>query len=117
MNLYKIIDQATDFGTLRSRNDLLSFTLKIMVYIIPAIILGHYIDVNFKHKRMKDNRIMYYIFLQTIINIVILYLFILLLPRFISEFQMTISGGYFVVMYFSMQINYINMIKEYMNSL
>lgn len=117
MNVYKIIDQATDFGTFRSRNDLISFTIKILVYIIPAIIMGHYIDLSFKNKRMNDNRIMYYIFVQTILNIVILYLFILVLPRFISEFQRTISGGYFVVMYFSMQTNYIIMIKEYMNSL
>lgn len=117
MNFCKIIDQATDFGTFRSRNDLISFTIKILVYIIPAVIMGHYIDVSFKNKRMNDKRIMYYIFVQTILNIVILYLFILVLPRFISEFQRTISGGYFVVMYFSMQTNYIIMIKEYMNSL
>lgn len=79
--------------------------------------MGHYIDVSFKNKRMNDDHIMYYIFIQTIMNIVILYLFILVLPRFISEFQRTISAGYFVVMYFSMQTNYIIMIKEYMNSL
>ena len=45
MELSKIIDRTTDFGTLRSRNDLLSFALKIMIYIIPAVILGHFTDI------------------------------------------------------------------------
>jgi hypothetical protein len=120
MELFKIIDRATDFGTLRSRNDLLSFTLKIMVYIIPAVILGHSTDITVKKNRTHNvfgKDIIYYILLQTIINIVTLYLFILFLPRFMSEFQNTISGGYFIVLYFSMQTNYIDMLKEYMNLL
>jgi hypothetical protein len=121
MKLSKIIDRATDFGTLRSRNDLLSFTLKIMIYIIPAVILGHFTDIYIKKIR-SDNLlgkkvIIYYILLQTIFNIVTLYLFILFLPKFTNEFQTTISGGYFIVLYFSMQSNYIDMLKEYMKSL
>lgn len=120
MNLSKIIDRATDFGTLRSRNDLLSFTLKIIVYIIPAVILGHFTDITVKKYRTHNvfgKNIIYYILLQTIFNIVTLYLFILFLPRFMSEFQTTISGGYFIVLYFSMQTNYIYMLKEYINNL
>lgn len=119
MKLSKIIDRTTDFGTIRSRNDLLSFTLKIMVYIIPAVILGHFTDIVVKKNRIDNvlgKNIIYYILLQTIINIVTLYLFILFLPRFMSEFQTTISGGYFIVLYFSMQTNYIDMLKEYMTS-
>ena len=120
MKLSKIIDRATDFGTLRSRNDLLSFTLKIMVYIIPAVILGHFTDITVKKFRTHTvfgKVITNYILLQTILNIVTLYLFILFLPRFMSEFQTTVSGGYFIVLYFSMQTNYIDMLKEYMNAL
>lgn len=45
MRLKKVIDRSTDFGTLRSRNDLISFTLKIIIYIIPAIIMGHSTDI------------------------------------------------------------------------
>jgi len=120
MELFKIIDRSTDFGTLRSRNDLYSFTLKIMVYIIPAVILGHFTDTVIKKIRIhkvfgKD--IIYYILFQTIFNIITLYLFILFLPKFMSEFQTTVAGGYFIVLYFSMQTNYIDMLQEYMNSL
>jgi undecaprenyl pyrophosphate phosphatase UppP len=120
MKLSKIIDRTTDFGTLRSRNDLLSFTLKILVYIIPAVIIGHFIDIAVKKYRNNNvfgKNIIYYILLQTIFNIAILYLFILFLPRFMSEFQTTVSGGYFIALYFSMQTNYIDMLKGYMNSL
>ena len=120
MKLSKIINRSTDFGTIRSRNDLISFTLKIMIYIIPAVILGHFTDIAIKKIKTHNifgKNIMYYILLQTMFNIVTLYLFTLFLPKFTSEFQTTVSGGYFGVLYFSMQVNYIDMLKEYMNSL
>ena len=91
-----------------------------MIYIIPAIILGHFTDVTIKKIRTHNvfgKNIMYYILLQTIFNVVTLYLFITFLPKFTSEFQMTVSGGYFNVLYFSMQPTYIDMLKEYMKTL
>jgi len=117
MKVSKIIDLSTDFGTRRSRNDLFSFALKIMIYIIPSLILGHFTDITIKKIRTinvfgKDN--IYYILLQTIFNIITLYLFILYLPKFTSEFQKTMSGGYFIVLYFSMQPNYIDIKNEFM---
>ena len=42
MNLHNIIERATDFGTFRSRENFISFSLKCIFYIIPAIILGNY---------------------------------------------------------------------------
>lgn len=44
MRIYNIIEKATDFGTLRSQDNFFSFTLKILIYIIPAVILGNYTD-------------------------------------------------------------------------
>jgi hypothetical protein len=35
--------------------------------------------------------------------------------KFTSEFQVTIAGSYFIVLYFGMQTNYIRMIKHYIN--
>jgi hypothetical protein len=43
--LLTMIERATDFGSFRSRNHLFPFMLKIIMYIIPALILGHYTDV------------------------------------------------------------------------
>ncbi len=87
-----------------------------MVYIVPAVILGHSTDIAVK--KMRFDKVfgevtIYYILFQTLFNIVTLYLFILFLPNFMSEFQQTISGGYFIVLYFGMQTNYIDMLKEY----
>jgi hypothetical protein len=42
-----------------------------------------------------------------------MYLILVFLSDFISEFQVTIAGGYFIVLYFGMQTNYIDMIKNY----
>jgi succinate-acetate transporter protein len=60
---------------------------------------------------------LYYIVLQTCFIILTLYFIEVYLHTFISEFQVTIAGGYFVVLYFGMLTNYIHMIQEYIKSL
>jgi type III secretory pathway component EscS len=118
MRLPDIIQRATDFGTLRSRDNFFSFTLKILFYIIPAVILGNYTDIIVKrlqeYKTLGENTL-YYILIQTFIIISTLYFILKFLSDFISEFQVTIAGGYFIVLYFGMQTNYISMIQEYIN--
>jgi|GEM_PF-2766428 undecaprenyl pyrophosphate phosphatase UppP len=118
MKLFNIIERATDFGTFRSRNHFFSFTLKIILYILPAVILGHSTDMAVekmkKREALGENSLNYIIF-QTMVNIITLYLFVLFLTDYTSEFQQTMSGGYFIVLYFGMQTNYIDMLKEYMN--
>ena len=120
MKLFNILEKATDFGTFRSRSHLFSFTLKIIFYILPAVILGHFTDMTIENMKKREtfgkNNLNYIVF-QTVVNIVTLYLFVLLLTDFTSEFQQTMSGGYFIVLYFGMQTNYIYMIKDYMNRL
>lgn len=118
MILSNIVQRATDFGTFRSRDNFFSFTLKIVLYIIPAILLGQYTDVTIK--RLSDLKTvgestLYYILLQTLVVIATMYIILTFLSDFISEFQVTIAGGYFIVLYFGMQTNYIDMIKEYMS--
>ena len=118
MTIFKIIDRTTDFGTIRSRNDLLSFTLKIVIYIIPSVLLGHFTDTvvqKLKLRKVFGDDSIYYILLQTLLNIVTLYLFILFAPKYMSEFQSTVSGGYFTIFYFSIQTNYIDMVNKYIN--
>lgn len=119
MDLNNIIKRAIDFGSLRSRDNFLSFSLKCIFYIIPAVILGNYTDIFVK--RMKQyktlgNYIFYYILLQTFIIISTLYLILLLLTNYTNEFQMSIAGGFFIVLYFGIQTNYMDMIKQYINN-
>jgi len=84
------------------------------------VILGHFTDMtveNMKTRKTLGENQLYYILFQTVVNIVTLYLFVLFLTDFMSEFQQTTSGGYFMVLYFGMQTNYIDMMKDYMNRL
>lgn len=112
------LKRVTSFGTTNARKDFLSFTFKTIIYILVALILGHYTDkivLKCRTNKIFGKNILYYILLQTAINIVTLYLLILLFPSFISEFQTTISGLYFVTLYFAIQKDYITMLQQYMN--
>jgi len=118
MKPFNIIQRATDFGTLRSHKNFFSFALKCVFYIIPATILGHYTDIyveKLKQDKILGENEIYYILLQTLINISTFYLILIFFWNFMSEFQKTIAGSYFIVIYFGIQSNYINMIKEYMS--
>lgn len=114
----QIFKRATSFGTTRARKDLLSFALKTLIYIIVALILGDFTDrlvLKCRTNKVFGKNIFYYILLQTAINIVTLYVFKKFFPEFMREFQTTVSGIYFVTLYFEMQTNYIVMLKRYMN--
>lgn len=114
--LTNIIQRATDFGTFRSRENIFLFTLKCLFYIIPAIILGNFTDITIermKKKRVLGNYAIYYILVQTLIIISTLYIILLFLTNYTNEFQVTIAGVFFSVLYFVIQTNYMNMIKEY----
>jgi hypothetical protein len=116
MKLIHIFQRATDFGTFRSRDNFFSFALKCLFYIIPAIILGDYTDriiKNSKTKRLLGDDTIYYILLQTTIIISTLYLILLFLSGYTSEFQLSLAGGVFIVLYFGIQTNYMDMIKDY----
>lgn len=119
MKLFNIFQRATDFGTLRSRENFFSFILKCMFYIIPAIMLGNYTDTliqKIKNNKVLGDNILYYILLQTFIIISTLYIIVQLLTNYTSEFQLTLAGGFFVVLYFGIQTNYMYMIKKFMPS-
>jgi len=118
MRFINIMERATDFGSVRSRKHFLSFLLKIWLYILPAITLGNYTDITVQtmqtYQILGDNTF-YYILLQTLIIISTLYLFLILFYDFMSEFTNTMAGSYFIVLYFGMQTNYIQMLKTLLN--
>jgi hypothetical protein len=119
MGFYDIIHRATNFGTTCSRENFLSFTLKIIFYIIPAVLLGFYTDRlvrRLREEKRYGSHIISYILLQTLIDITTLYLLLLLVSSYMGEFQTTIAGSYFIVLYFGIQMNYIHMIHMYIRS-
>ena len=113
-----IIGRATSFGTLRARENFLSFALKCTFYIIPSVILGDFTDIavqKIKNEKLLGDALIPYIILQTMTIITTLYLLSRFVPAYINEFQFTMSGGFFIVLYFGLQTNYIDMIKGYLN--
>ena len=116
MKVKDIFQRATDFGSTRSRENFFSFALKFIFYIIPAVILGNYTDIivqYFKQYKSFGDMLIYYILFQTFLIISTLYVIVVFLADFSSEFQLTLAGSYFIVLYFGVQSNYINMIKEF----
>jgi uncharacterized membrane protein YhaH (DUF805 family) len=117
MKVSRVVERATDFGSRRSRKDFFSFSLKILFYMIPAMILGDYTDTtiqNLRTRRTFGNDPLKYIALQTLLILFTLYIFVLFLKDFTSEFQKSLAGSFFIVLYFGMQSNYLRMIKEYL---
>ena len=117
--LKNIFNKATDFGTLRSRENFFSFALKCLFYIIPAILIGGYTDISIQIIRKNNvlgTNVLFYILLHTLIIIITLYLILLLPNNYTNEFQISIAGGFFIVLYFGIQTNYMKMIKESINS-
>ena len=120
MKIKSILKLATDFGTFNSRQHFIAFALKCLFYIIPAVIIGNYTDITvtkLKEYHIFGENSIVYIILQTFIIITTFYLIIIFLSDFTSEFQLTLSGGYFIVLYFAIQTNYIHMIKEFINDI
>jgi hypothetical protein len=119
MNVKNIIERAIDFGTSRSRKNFFSFSLKSILYIIPGVFLGSYTNILMKRiikGNMLGDNILHYIILQTFIIISTLYVFLFLLTSYTNEFQASISGAFFIVLYFGIQTEYIGMIKQYINT-
>lgn len=120
MKIKHIFKLATDFGTFNSRQHFVAFALKCLFYIIPAVIVGNYTDITvikLKENNIFGENLIVYIILQTFIIITTFYLIIIFLSDFTSEFQLTLSGGFFIVLFFGMQTNYIHMIKQFINDI
>jgi hypothetical protein len=118
MTLLKRIERATDFGTIHSRTNFLSFSLKILLYMIPAALLGHFVDVTLqkskKHRWFGHGQLIY-LLVQTLLNLFILYGIIHGFPTFSSEFQKTVSGGHFMILYFGTQTHYLRSLTNALN--
>lgn len=119
-NMQTIISRATNFGTFESRKGIYSFMLKILFFMIPAIIIGHSIDTyieNMRKKGILGNNYINYIILQTIIILFIMYIFVIYFSRFAKEFQTTTAGAFFIAMFFGFQSNYVNDIKQFITNI
>ncbi len=98
-----------------SEKSLVLFTIKVLLLIIPAIVLGTYTDkyVGILQKEQSlGNNVFSYVLFQTLLLILTMYMIIQTNPKVSFEFQNTNAGLFFVSLYFGLQSNYISNIQK-----
>lgn len=93
-----------------ARESFVTLNVKSALLIIPAIILGHYLD-EFVNKLGIENKT-YSVTLQTFLNILVIYILHTFMRSYAKEFQMTLAGLFFSALFFGMQTNYISNLKS-----
>lgn len=82
--------------------------VRSMILIVPAIILGHYLDEFVERTKLTKLKS---IILQTILNILIIYMLHKVNAAYTREFQVSLGGLFFSALFFGMQTNYIKNLK------
>lgn len=98
------------FGNADVKNEtFVSMNMKSLSLLLPAILLGHYIDKAIKTMKLsKINSV----FLQSFINICVIYILHKISASYTKEFQLTLAGLFFSAMFFGLQTNYMQNIKD-----
>ena len=104
------------FGTPDGRNETFwQINVRSFALIIPAIVLGHYLDEGVQQlqarKKVGDAPITY-VLIQSLFNIALMYGIHKMNYGLTKEFQMTIAGLFFSALFFAMQTNFIDNIKK-----
>lgn len=119
-HIYTGVKNALDFGGSTKiqkieRTHFVSFFLKVLLMIVPAILLGHYTD-EYVRKLQDANHFgsekWKYIVLQTVASIFVVYLIYRLFHPYSDEFQTTSAGLFFSALFWSVQTRYVQNIKD-----
>ena len=86
---------------------------KSLVLIVPAIILGHYLD-KFVEKTVTEKKKS--VIIQTFLNILIIWTLHKLSVSYTREFQVGLGGLFFSALFFGMQTNYTRNLKTLLDS-
>jgi hypothetical protein len=78
--------------------------------IVPAIFIGHYLDEIVEKMNIKDKA--HSVILQTLLNVLVIYILHRMSQAYTSEFQLTLPGLFFSALFFGMQTNYIRDLKS-----
>lgn len=93
----------------RKNESFMALNVKSMILIIPAIVLGHYLDEIVDRLKLDKYKS---VTLQTILNIVIIYTLHKINQAYTREFQVSLAGLFFSALFFGMQTNYIKNLKN-----
>ncbi len=100
LNLGKPDSKMESFTELNARS---------LILILPAIILGHYLDEFVE--RVETKNVIRSVVIQTFMNILIIYALHILSSAYTREFQVSLAGLFFSALFFGMQTNYIRNLK------
>ena len=88
----------------------LSFSIKFVSHSLPAVFAGHYLDQGIyyiQREKYLGNFTISYTMLQILAWMCIFYGLFHLLPLYAAEFQGTLTGIFFVALFFVVQTNFI----------
>jgi hypothetical protein len=88
----------------------LSFTIKFISHSLPAIFMGHYLDQGIYYVQRENylgRMALSYMILQIFAWMLLFYGLFHLLPLYAAEFQGTLTGIFFVALFFVVQTNFI----------
>ena len=103
-----------EFGKPDSKNEsFMILNIKSLLLIIPAILIGHYLDEFVKKIKLSLKKS---ILFQTFLNILVIFILHLINNSYAKEFQTTLAGLFFSALFFAMQTNYIKNLKTILGS-
>jgi len=114
MSISKEISNGIHLNNKNPRH-LIALTIKSLIFLIPGVILGHYIDqyVNkMKREQILGEDVILYIVVQTIISILVVYFLVNWAKSYTREIENKIAGVFFASLYFNMQTHYIDNIQQ-----
>jgi hypothetical protein len=88
----------------------LSFTIKFISHSLPALFAGHYLDQGIyyiQREKYLGRKALSYMILQIFVWMLLFYGLFHLLPLYAAEFQGTLTGIFFVTLFFVVQVNFI----------
>lgn len=113
----RALERSLTFGTYESRASFVSFMLKIFYFLIPALVIAHFLDewMNALYQETeRDILRIELLVIHAILMIAILYGFVVCFQSYSKEFQTTIAGGFFIALFFGFQPHYLQHLKDYM---
>ena len=107
--IIKSVKEGINFGE-DSYSTLLAFLIRVIAQALPGFVLGHYLDQGIyliQKKGILGTSKLLYASIQIIIWILLFNCMNILIPSYVAEFQGTLSGIFFVTIFFVVQMNFV----------
>ena len=111
--IHRSVSDGLSFGH-ETYNTFLSFTIKFISHSLPGVFIGHYLDQGVYYVQRETwlgTSALSYMMLQIFIWMIFFYGIFHILPLYTSEFQGTLTGIFFVTLFFVVQTNFVKNIQ------